>query len=104
MTENSARSPFPRLAMVQFCESAGKQLGPEFCEIDARAGLLQQLFVFGNRRGISNRVVNDASRSGASARALLGGWRSSSLEMTFLCTLLESLQSLLLGGRHDFGV
>ena len=40
------------------------------CKIDAWAGLLQELFVFGDGGGISYCVVDDAGRSGASARPL----------------------------------
>jgi hypothetical protein len=73
-------------------------------EIDSRTRLLQDFFVFGYRRRIANRFV-DRSRHGLQlSRSLLRGRRSTRLQMPFLGPLLESLERLLLGGCHHFGI
>src|SRR5450759_1031566 len=73
-------------------------------EVNARSRLLQEFFVFGDGREVSNGIVDRARRDSRFRRTLLRRWRSSRLEMPLFRPLLESLERLFLGGGHNFGI
>ena len=72
-------------------------------EVDSRTRLLEQLFVFGDGCCVADGIVDEARRAGSSS-VLLRRRRASRLEVSFFGSLLESLESFLLGGRHHFGI
>src|SRR5450759_1925029 len=78
------------------------RIGPR--EVGARSRLLQQLFVFSDGRRVANGVVDRARDDSQCSRALLRWWSSPRLEMPLLRPLLESLERLLFGGSHYFGI